>query len=441
MNKHSVFDEIQGEEIVDQLANVAHLSEMERRLREWLMKLGKLLLQVWLVWLTPRYHAVSVVCPHCEGTAEYVRQRQATLRTMFGIIGYRRAYYLCRQCQRGHYPLDEKLGLRPNGLSAEVERLAGLVGVQMPFEQGSTIFEALTLVKLSDHSMAQATRRYGQQVVEQETEWQDLAQDANYLEQTTRTQNAPLRLYGALDGGRVLIRPHQTEPQRWRELKVGAWFTARGQPPRHPDDTWSIRAQAITYFTDIGGCADFGELMWASGVQRHAHHARELIFLGDGARWIWDMVDFHFPNAVQIVDWFHACEYLMPVAKSAFADQTQQKQWVSALKTALWQGRLDTVIAACAAYVVPQRPDDPAHKAVTYYTNNRQRMDYPTYRAQGYQIGSGTIESGVKQIASQRMKVAGARWNFDHARLVAKARAAFLSQQWDALTAATLPAA
>jgi hypothetical protein len=74
--------------------------------------------------------------------------------------------------------------------------------------------------------------------------------------------------------------------------------------------------------------------------------------------------------------------------------------------------------------------DDPAQKAVTYFTNNRQRVDYPTYRQNGYQIGSGTIESAAKQIAAQRMKVTGAIWNLDSARLVAKARAAFLSDLW-----------
>jgi hypothetical protein len=76
---------------------------------------------------------------------------------------------------------------------------------------------------------------------------------------------------------------------------------------------------------------------------------------------------------------------------------------------------------------------DPVQQAVTYYTNNRQRMDYPTYRKHGYQIGSGTIESAVKQIASQHMKVSGARWNVQSARLVAKARSTFLSGQWDRL--------
>ena len=78
----------------------------------------------------------------------------------------------------------------------------------------------------------------------------------------------------------------------------------------------------------------------------------------------------------------------------------------------------------------PGRDDDPAQIAVTYYTNNCHRMDYPTYRANGYHIGSGTVESAAKQIGTQRMKVPGAIWNLDSARKVAKARAAFLSNQW-----------
>ncbi len=61
-------------------------------------------------------------------------------------------------------------------------------------------------------------------------------------------------------------------------------------------------------------------------------------------------------------------------------------------------------------------------------------MDYPTYRAQGYQIGSGTIESGCKQIVSQRLKIAGAIWDLGNAIKTAKARSALLSDQWDTIT-------
>mgnify|MGYP005851518405 CR=1 FL=1 len=220
-------------------------------------------------------------------------------------------------------------------------------------------------------------------------------------------------------------------------MKIGAWFQARGRPPKTPDGKWRIQAENITYFADVCEAQTFGELLWASGLQRHADQAVELIFIGDGAAWIWRVVEQYFPQAIQIVDWFHACEYLVDVARATFAEATKRQAWLTTLRTALWNGELDTVINACLAHVQPARPpdDDPAQKAVTYFTNNRSRMDYPTYRKNGYQIGSGTIESAAKQIVAQRMKVTGAIWNLDSARWVAKARAAFLSDQWDDLAA------
>ncbi len=80
------------------------------------------------------------------------------------------------------------------------------------------------------------------------------------------------------------------------------------------------------------------------------------------------------------------------------------------------------------------RAQEAACKAVTYFTHNRQRTDYPSYRAKGYQIGSGTIESGCKQIVTQRLKVPGAVWDPHNAIKTAKARAALLRGQWDTLS-------
>jgi hypothetical protein len=222
-----------------------------------------------------------------------------------------------------------------------------------------------------------------------------------------------------------------------RELKIGAWFQARGRPPKKPDGKWRIRAENITYYADVCEAQTFGELVWASGLQRNADQAVELIFIGDGAAWIGRLVAQYFPDARQIVDWFHACEYLVDVARAAFPEAKKRHDWLTTYRTALWEGELDTVIVAWQAQAHPEHApdDDPAQKAVTYFTNNRSRMDYPTYRNNGYQIGSGTIESAAKQIVSQRMKVTGAIWNLDSARLVAKARAAFLSDQWDDLAA------
>lgn len=439
MKDHNPLGERVRDVLIAESENPQSLSEMERKIKQVMYWLGNVVLHVWLMWLEPRYISSVKPCPHCGGESQYQRKRSGCLHTLFGKIRYWRAYYLCSECHQGHFPLDQELGLRPNAMSAEVERLAGLLGVQDAFAKGSALFEEFTLVKLSDQSLDKASQAYGREVEKREAEWQAETQDSDQMMQRQREGHQPVRLYGSVDGGRVQTRAPKGEPQPWRELKTLAWFEAKGQPPKSSGGQWTIRAEHITYATDICPAEEFGELLWASGVQRHAHLAHELIFLGDGAAWIWNLVQSYFPDAIQIVDWFHACEYLMPIAKLAFSDKKRQAEWVKMVKQWLWEGHLDEVIAACAQHIHPQRDLDPAQVAVTYFTNNRARMDYPTYRANGYQIGSGTIESGIKQIAGKRMKVSGARWNLDSARLVAKARAAFLSGEWHTIAARREP--
>lgn len=285
---------------------------------------------------------------------------------MFGQVTYKRALYQCKSCGEWHSALDEALGLRPNALSAEVERLVAQLGVHMPFAQAGILFEELTLVSMSDHSVDKATQAYGETVQEVEQEQLTQAQFGQ------KPDIAPLRLYGSIDGGRVRTRAPKGEEQPWREVKTGAWYQARGVPPTKPDDEWRIQAHDISYYADICPADDFGDLFWSSGVACGAEDAVELIIIADGAQWIWELADLHFPDAIQIIDWFHACEYLMPVAKHAFNDKNQQQQWLNTTHDSLWQGDLGTVIDACAKHIQPDLPakKDPAQQAVTYYTNN-----------------------------------------------------------------------
>jgi len=424
-----------GEELIREWGEPSSLSEMEQKIRRVVLWLGGVLLWLWLRWEEGRYPPKEKPCPHCGGKATYQRQREGTLHTLLGSIGYRRAYYTCEQCHQGHYPLDDRLGLRPNQMSAELERLAGMVGVQTAFGKGSQLFEALTLIRLSDHSLDKSAQAYGREVEQVEQQGQTEAADQETQLKRKRTARPVLRLYGAMDGALMHVRGDQDHP--WRELKMGAWFQAQGRPPKTPDGKWQIQAENITYYADVCEAKDFGPLLWATGLQRNADRAVELIFIGDGAAWIWRLVEEYFPDAIQIVDWFHACEYLVKVAQQAFPVAQERQAWLKSVRTALWKGWLDSVIDACQAHVQSHRKpeDDAAQQAVTYFTNNRQRMDYPTYRANGYQIGSGTIESAAKQIVAQRMKVTGAIWSLDSARWVAKARTAFLSNQWNDLAA------
>ena len=160
----------------------------------------------------------------------------------------------------------------------------------------------------------------------------------------------------------------------------------------------------------------------------------EIVFVSDGAVWIWNLVQKYFPNAVQIVDWFHASEYLTPIAEAAFGPNTPQAhEWLTQTRTELWEGRIQDVIQSCRSLWshAPARPW--IEKAIGYYDHNEKRMDYARFRQLGYLIGSGTIESACKQIAAIRLKRSGARWTLPGVIATAKARAAWLSHSWDSL--------
>ena len=151
--------------------------------------------------------------------------------------------------------------------------------------------------------------------------------------------------------------------------------------------------------------------MWATGERHLADKAKELIFVCDGAAWIWKLVSHYFPDAIQIVDWYHACEYLTPIAEAVFPEQIARQEWIEQVKNWLWQGQLQKVVRTCQRFQRHKTAREVVQRAVTYYTNNQHRMNYAQFRAKGYWIGSGTVESACKQIAAARLKISGARWH------------------------------
>jgi len=417
------------------LGQPGSLSDMERRIREMLMRLGQFLMAAWIMLQEGPYPAQHIPCS-CGKEAGYVCKREAVLLTVLGKVSYKRAYYLCPHCHTGMCPLDRQLGLRPGELSAELESLSGMVGASMPFGSGSKLFETLTLLPISPQSIDRATQDMGAEMAHVEQEWIKASEDGLALHAQECAPKDGRRLYGALDATKVHTREHQgPEDQGWRDLKVGVWFESTAPPPESPQEGWVIKATNTTYFCDITEARQFGTLLWATGFQRKALQASELIFLGDGAEWIWNLVRDNYPHAVQIVDWFHAAEHLGTVAKAAIRDASTRELWFERVRGFLWEGQVSEVIQACQELLSEGHGQEEIRQAVGYFTNNAARMDYGTYRRKGYQIGSGTIESACKQLGIQRMKVPGANWNREGARLTAKARAALLSDQWEVLTA------
>jgi hypothetical protein len=178
-------------QVAKQVSEPKSLSEMESQIRKLMRVIGRLLLQVWLMWEESKIAKEELRCSCGKSLSK--QRRKATIRSLFGQIRYERDYGYCPDCQQGVCPLDEKLGLRPNGMSAELERLAGMVGVERPFEQGSRLFEELTLQPLSDHSLDKAAQAYGEEQIRQEENWHQEANDLDNILQLKREAKRPRR--------------------------------------------------------------------------------------------------------------------------------------------------------------------------------------------------------------------------------------------------------
>lgn len=383
---------------------------------------------------------------HCGGKLFYQRMRPAMLTTVFGKVEYCRAYYAGCSCGEGIAPLDAKYALKAGAISAGLAHLMALTGIAFSFEESEKWLKEFLLFEVSENSIRSETQKMG--FLQQQCEEQDIqaSQNEKALQARLREEKqVPQRLYGSLDAAKVRIEPRvrQGKPvpehEDWRDMKVGCWYQAEAvslsrqssrQRRKAQREGTVFRTTHHQYYCDIAHVDAFGKLVWATGCQVTADLAAELIFVCDGAAWIWELVEHYYPNAVQIVDWYHAEDRLKRLADVVFPSPSQRQVWLAQVVESLWQGQVEDVVLACKHLASNH---DEARQASTYFSNNSQRMRYDFFRAQGYLIGSGTIESGCKQIVSQRLKRAGAQWIVEGAVLTAKARAAWLSGHWHSL--------
>lgn len=416
------------------------LAWIETALRDVLRQVGAAALGQ-LLSASPSTPAAEWPCA-CGGKLQYQRIRPATVLSVFGRVTYQRAYYAGCPCGEGYAPVDELYGLQPGQVSAGLAELLTLAGVELAFEHSRRWLKGFLLFEVSENTIRQETQTLGQEQTTHETQLHEQSQDPTWLQDHLRTTAPiPARLYGSLDAAKVRIEPRklaekQAETETWRDLKVGCWYEAEPVPPSQRSarqravterGQLSHRAKNIRYYCDIAEAQTFGKLMWAIGCAAQADLTRELVFVCDGAVWIWNLIATHYPKAVQIVDWYHAANRLERVAHAAFNQTAPRERWRERTTTALWEGRVTEVIQACTDLGAQCSE---AQDAATYFTNNAARMRYDQYRAKDYLIGSGTVESSCKQIVTQRLKCSGAQWIIPGAVDTAKARAAWLSEAW-----------
>ena len=196
----------------------------------------------------------------------------------------------------------------------------------------------------------------------------------------------------------------------------------------------AVRDEASTTYVGSIETADaFGPGIYAEAVRRGLNRARKVVLLGDGAVWIRGITEEHFPNAIQIVDLFHALEYLSKIGKLVHGPTGPTvTRWFQKQKNELKQGDVKKVITAIKRlkHHNPSVREEIA-KTLGYFETNKERMKYAKWIKQGLFVGSGVIEAGCKMIVGQRLKQSGMRWTVKGANAIIALRCCQISGRWE----------
>jgi hypothetical protein len=264
----------------------------------------------------------------------------------------------------------------------------------------------------------------------------------------------------SIDGVTVLIRD-----QGYKEVKMVAVSEARVTEPKPAETTRLTDRQGTeseseqteaggegqrsenrgrqdglklgrhSYRAILGDKVAFSPVLAAELAVRRVHRAIKVTTVNDGSDWIWDLALTHLPaQRVEVLDWPHGMVHIWKAGQAGLGVGTElTRAWVMERETELWEGRVTDVQAALKK--LPRRRGERG-KAIRqvreYVATHGQRMEYARYREEGRPIGSGTIESGAKNVVAWRMKRGGQSWGDTGALRMLAALGEVHSLRWDA---------
>lgn len=337
----------------------------------------------------------------CGGghVAGFVGYRAKRVDTVLGPVSLRRAYYHCPDCRHGVIPRDEQLDVTGVSLSPGLAAMTARAGTAVPFAQAAALLADLAGITLTTKRVERSAEATGATTTATQAD-DTRAILAGTLVPLPPPGPRPDMLYLAVDGTGLPMRASETTGRagkgpdgraRTREAKLAALFTqtrtdADGHPIRDPDST--------SYVATLQPVEHFADLVTAEARRRGSEQIRQLVVLGDGARWIWNLAEQRFPEATQIVDLYHARQHLHDLAALLEFIVPNPTTWLAERLTELDNGDIETLSAAARLYDIDGPKADAVDKAVTYFETNAHRMRYAYYRTHGMFIGSGVVEAG-----------------------------------------------
>ncbi len=340
--------------------------------------------------------------------------RTRTVVTLFGPIDVSRS-----RCQDGCYPLDDSLGLQgQHGWTAGVQEAVSLLSCECGFETVADLMKRLMGLSISSPSV--------QEVAEQAGE------EARQVQEVPPAQTAAGKtLIMATDGCQA------PERDGWHEVKVATVYTNESRCR-----TAGGRKKVLTkeYLASLEGAEGFARQLRRRSDQWEVDKAKRVVIMGDGAPWIWRLAEEQFPQAIEIVDFYHAVEHLWLAGEALFGNREHSsatKAWVRHHRRRLRQGRVDLVIAAMEKAQAKVRPQGEralvVKRNLEYFRTNRHRMRYDQFRRWQLPIGTGAVEGSCKFVVQSRFKRAGTRWSAQGLGRMLNLKLARVNDRWELL--------
>lgn len=356
-------------------------------------------------------------CP-CGGKARFLDYRPRWLHTVCGEVKVKRAYYHCAGCGCGASPWDRQQGLNRRVWTPAAKALVNEVCVRVSYGEGTQLLERMVGLRIEESSAQDLVHEIGERLRAEE----DADLEACFERyEPVAAEAEPERLYISMDAAKA-----HTEGA-WHDVKVGAVYEGRRGPKGFDE------AHRLRYVARQEEAEWFGRRVYLRALRSGLEQAGQVVVLGDGASWIWNLAAEHFPECIEILDYYHACEHVWALARVLYGEGNPTgKRWAKGHCRTLKKHGPESFLRALRR----RKPDTPEQAEALrlesgYFETNEHRMRYRQFREQGMMIGSGPVEAGCKVVVGQRLKRAGMRWTQAGADAVLAVRTAVLNEEYD----------
>ena len=413
----------------------ADLEAWETALRAAVLSAGANVLEQLLQGIGSGQEPRAIVC-ECGTRMESQGLKSKEVLTILGPVTYRRSMFHCPVCQNTRYPGDEELDIVETTRSPGLRRMMARAGSRSTFKEGRDDLKIYAGIEVSAKDIERVAEAMGKQMeVWASQERKEILRDPQLL----RPERTIPILYISYDGtGVPMIREELTGRKgkqadgsaKTREAKLGCVFTqtttdVQGLPVRDPDATSFVGA--------IESAEDFGWRIYGEALRRGLSKAQRVVVLADGAQWIKNLAQMHFPEATFIIDLYHARQHVSELCKTLFVGNekkiTQQRmRWW----TDLDEGKVEKIIHQAQPYL--PRDSETKKRAeieIHYLEKNAESMRYAEFRGQGLFVGSGVVEAGCKTLIGQRLKQSGMEWSVRGANAIISLRCILTSGRFE----------